>query len=76
MDWLFAGCPIGILRSWTERERSNRSVAENICSKLEPELQKGMLALLTAVVNHNLPMEETLQIFDQVMKDWRATKIS
>ncbi|WP_428927865.1 hypothetical protein [Marinibacterium sp. SX1] len=71
MDWLFAGIPDAMLREWCKRRDEDRSMIE-INQQLEPEVQKGLLALLKAVVVHNLPMEEPLQTFDKVVRDWRA----
>lgn len=73
MDWLFAGNPSAMLSQWSKEQKRERRIVD-LNKKLEPEKQAGFLALLTAVVEHNLPIEEPLQIFDKVVKEWRASK--
>lgn len=72
-NWLFTGCTGELLREWVKMRSREREITE-VIEKLEPELQNGMLALMKAVIKHNLPLEEPLQIFDQVVADWRASK--
>lgn len=71
MNWLFAGSPCSMLREWTNARKQERRLLE-LKRQLEPEVQAGMLALMTAVVEHGLPIEEPLEIFDKVVSDWRA----
>ena len=73
MDWLFAGSPCAMLRAWAKDRASEREMLE-INRQLEPEVQAGLLTLLESVVTHKLPMEESLAVFDKVVKDWRAKK--
>lgn len=75
MDWLFAGSPCAMLREWVKARGQEREILE-INRQLEPEVQAGILALLKAVVDHKLPIEEPFQIFDKVVKDWRAKKVT
>ncbi|WP_300071133.1 hypothetical protein [uncultured Ruegeria sp.] len=70
MDWLFAGSPSGILQNSVNSRRRSTQFAE-INQQMEPQVQAGFLALLTAVVKYDLPLEEPLQIFGKVVKDWR-----
>ncbi|MEM9899913.1 MAG: hypothetical protein AAF865_01100 [Pseudomonadota bacterium] len=72
-DWLFMGSPSGLLRAWVQARGEERQFID-LTQKLEPELRNGLLALMRAVVEHDLPIEEPLRIFDQVMKDWRAKR--
>ncbi len=62
MDWLFTGSPSGMLRECWKRRINERDMIDTT-SKLEPEIQAGFLALLTAVVVHKLPLEEPEQLF-------------
>lgn len=71
LDWLFVGSPCSMLREWAKARGQEREIVE-INEKLEPEVQAGMLALLKAVVTHKLPIEESLAIFDEVVREFRA----
>ncbi|MEM9966486.1 MAG: hypothetical protein AAF755_00150 [Pseudomonadota bacterium] len=73
MDWLFSGNPCAMVRTWSKSRGGGRRLLE-IEKQLEPEVQAGMRALLRAVVENKLPIEEPLQIFDKVVKDWRAAQ--
>ncbi|MEM9763890.1 MAG: hypothetical protein AAF968_15515 [Pseudomonadota bacterium] len=70
-DWIFAGSPSGLLRAWVEARGEERQFID-LTQKLEPEVRNGLLALVKAVVEHDLDIKEPLAIFDQVVKDWRA----
>tara|TARA_R110002051_G_C8765357_1_gene502445 strand:- start:2089 stop:2517 length:429 start_codon:yes stop_codon:yes gene_type:complete len=75
MDWLFAGSPCAMLREWNKARGQERRMLD-INSQLEPEVQQALLALLKAVVDHNLPIEESLAVFDGVVKEFRAAKVA
>lgn len=71
MDWLFCGSPCAMLREWANSRSRKRNMAE-INQQLEPEVRAGLFALLIAVVENKLPIEEPLQVFGKVVEDWRA----
>jgi hypothetical protein len=56
---------------WAKDRAQERQMLE-INSQLEPEVQQGLLALLKAVVDHNLPVAESMAVFDGVVKEFRA----
>jgi len=74
MDWLFVGSPCAMLRVWAKDRGRTRRILE-INSQLEPEVQQGLLALLKAVVDHNLPIADSMAVFDGVVKEFRAAKV-
>jgi hypothetical protein len=73
MGWLFVGSPCEMLCEWAKRRGQEREALE-IKVLLEPEVQQGLLALFQAVVDNNLPIAESMAVFDGVVKELRAAK--
>lgn len=71
--WLICGDPTEMVRRWAEEQSQCREVLDTM-SRLEPPVAEGLRAMLHAVVEHGLSIDEPLQIFDKVMKDWRASQ--
>ncbi len=73
-NWLFGGSPCVMLREWTKSRQQTREVMK-ITKQFEPEVQTGMLALLRAVVVHDVPLEEAWPLFCQVMEEFRQDPV-
>lgn len=72
-DWLFLGQPSDLLVDQARSQANARKFAETR-GRLEPEVQKGLVAVLRAVVEHGLPLEPSFEVFVKVVEDWRAAK--
>jgi len=73
MDWLFMGRPDDMLKEWSKTSKDKREIVDVVTS-LDPEVKRGLVAMAVAIVEHGLPMEESMQVFHEVVQEWRAKK--
>lgn len=73
MDWLFAGSPSFLIKHSAKRETDVKKFTDTI-TQLEPEIVKGLHALMYSVTIHDIPMKEATAVFDAVVKEFRAIK--
>ena len=73
LTWLFSGDPSIALSQWSKRHSEEKIVAEYI-EPMEPEVRSGFLAMLKAVTQQRLPMDEALATLDEVVKELRNNK--
>lgn len=74
-DWLFLGDPKSMICQSVIAQKQARRFQDAI-DQLEPEAQKGMTALIKAVVENDLPMGNALELFADAVKDWRAPRVA
>lgn len=70
MNWLLLGNPSIALSDWSKRHGEEKTIVEYM-KPMEPEVRAGFLAMLKAVTQQRLPMDEALAAFDEVVKEHR-----
>lgn len=71
VEWLLFGRPEALIKKFADVKARAREVID-LRAKLEPEVQKGLAALINAVVEQKLPMESAMATFNEVVEQWRA----
>ncbi|MEO3415725.1 hypothetical protein AAFO92_13800 [Roseovarius sp. CAU 1744] len=72
-DWLFAGSPSAMVCSSSRARKTELKITE-YTEAMEPEIRKGLVAMLDALIKHGVPHELAFAEFTMIVKKNRAEK--